>query len=46
MTKEDALNVFKQLAAQSRATIQEHQIIQEAIKTLTPEEGEPCPTKD
>lgn len=38
MTRQQALDLIKQVAAQFRGTLQEHQLLQEAIKTLEPEQ--------
>ena len=38
MTAQEAINILTQVAAQSRATLQEHQLIQEALNVLTPKE--------
>jgi hypothetical protein len=38
MTAQEAINILTQVAAQSRATLQEHQIIQQALETLKPKE--------
>lgn len=34
MTKQEALSLIKQVASVYRGTLQEHQMLQEAIKTL------------
>lgn len=43
MTKAEAIAIFRNLAASYRTTLQEHIIIQEAIKTLEPQPSEEAP---
>lgn len=36
MTQQEAVNVLSQVLAQTKATPQEHQMLQEALRTLDP----------
>jgi hypothetical protein len=41
MTAQEAINIFGQLVQQTKATPQEHQMLQEALRTLAPKPKEP-----
>jgi antitoxin component of RelBE/YafQ-DinJ toxin-antitoxin module len=41
MTQDEAIRLLAQVVAQTRALPQEHQLLQEALKTLAPKPVEP-----
>jgi hypothetical protein len=42
MTKQEAINLIKQAVVVYKGTLQEHQLLQEAIKTIEPVEDKPA----